>query len=492
MSGKKVVIIGAGCGGLAAAALLARDGFDVTVVEKNADPGGRARVMKTHGFTFDLGPSWYLMPEVFENYFALFGKNVSDYYQLKRLDPNYRVFFGGGDQVDVPADRRKIGELFDRLEPGGAKKLDRFLRSAEFCYRLAMQSFIYRAYRSFFDFFNWEIITKGPRLHIFEGLDRYVRSFFRSDKIRKILEYTVVFLGGSPDNTPALYSIMAHVDFNLGVWYPDQGIGSVVAALHRLGQEQGVKLLLRHNVLRIETEQGIANKVVTDQGELDADIVLVNADYHHAETALLAPGDVTYPPKYWESRKMGPSALLIYLGLNKKIKGLLHHNLYLDPSWEEHFKSIFDRPAWPDAYSYYVSCTSQTDPATAPPGGETLFILVPVAAGLEDTSAIRERMFERTIAHLEKLVGEEIKSSVVYRQIFAQKAFTLAYNAYKGTALGLAHTLFQTAVFRPSHQSKKVKNLYYTGSYTHPGIGVPMVIISAQIVSELIRQNHVF
>jgi phytoene desaturase len=354
-----------------------------------------------------------------------------------------------------------------------------------------MKSFIYRAYRSFFDFFNWEIITKGPRLHIFEGLDRYVRRFFQSDRIRKILEYTVVFLGGSPDNTPALYSIMSHVDFNLGVWYPDEGIGSVVKALVNLANEQGIDLRLKHNVLRIESEHGRATKVVTDKGEFAADIVLVNADYHHAETSLLAPADVSYPPEYWASRKMGPSAFLIYLGLNKKLPGLLHHNLYLDPSWDEHFKSLFDRPAWPEAYSYYFSCPSKTDPAVAPPGGEAVFILVPVAAGLEDTPVIREKMFDKTIAHLEKLLGEEIKSSIVYKQIFAQKAFSLAYNAYKGTALGLAHTLFQTAIFRPAPRSKKLNNLYYTGSYTHPGIGVPMVIISAQIVSGLIRQEHV-
>jgi phytoene desaturase len=490
MNGKKVVVIGAGCGGLAASALLARDGFDVTVLEKNADPGGRARIMKTNGFTFDLGPSWYLMPEVFEKYFALFGRKASDYYRLKRLDPNYRVFFGD-QQVDIPADRQKTGDLFEQLEPGGKQKLEQFLRSAEFQYRTAMQSFICRGYRSLFDFFNWEIITKGPRLHIFEGLDRYVRRFFRSDKLRKILEYTVVFLGGSPDNTPALYSIMSHVDFNLGVWYPDEGIGSVVNALVRLNGEQGVKLLTGQNVRRIESEHGRAKRVVTDKGTFDADIVLVNADYHHAETALLQPADVSYPAAYWASRKMGPSAFLIYLGLNKKLNGVQHHNLYLDPSWDEHFRSIFNRPVWPEKYSYYFSCTSKTDPGTAPPGGEALFILVPVAAGLDDTPETREKMFDRTIAHLEKLLGEGIRQNIVYRQVFAQRAFALAYNAYKGTALGLAHTLFQTAVFRPAHRSKKLNNLYYTGSYTHPGIGVPMVIISAQIVCNLIRREHV-
>jgi len=490
MKDKKVVIVGAGCGGLAAAALLAKDGYTVTVLEKNPEPGGRARIMKTHGYTFDLGPSWYLMPEVFEKYFSLFGKKAGNFYKLKRLDPNYRVFLGN-EKIDIPADRQKVGELFEQLEPGGREKLEKYMNSAAFQYRTAMESFIYKDYRNLLDLFNWDIITKGVRLHLFEGLDRYARRFFKNDKLRKILEYTVVFLGGSPYNTPALYSIMSHVDFDLGVWYPDQGIGSVVSALVRLNEEQGVKVLTRHNVLRIVSENSRVKKVVTDQGEFEADIVLVNADYHHAETDLLSPEDATYPAKYWESRKMGPSAFLIYLGLNKKLKGLLHHNLYLDPSWDEHFSSLFERPAWPEAFSYYVSCTSKTDLTTAPPGGEAVFILVPVAAGLDDTPEIRQKMFDRTIAHLEKLLGEEIRGSIVFRQIFAQRAFRQAYNSYKGTALGLVHTLFQTAVFRPSHRSKKLKNLYYTGSYTHPGIGVPMVIISAQIVSDIIRREHV-
>lgn len=489
MANKRVIVVGAGIGGLSAAALLAKNGFTVTILEKNTEPGGRARIMRTHGFTFDMGPSWYLMPEVFENYFALFGKKTTDYYRLKRLDPNYRVFFGD-DQVDVPADREKVGQLFERLEPGGGKKLDRYLKTAEFQYRTAMKSFIYREYRSFFDFFNWEIITKGPRLHIFEGLDRFAKRFFTSDKIRKILEYTVVFLGGSPSNTPALYSIMSHVDFSLGVWYPEKGIGEIVNALTSLNAEHGVKIICGQTVRRIVTENGVAKKVVTDKGEFEADIVLVNADYQHAESSLLTEEAVSYPPAYWASRKMGPSAVLLYLGLDKKLNGLLHHNLYLDPSWDEHFKTLFDRPAWPKSFSYYVSCPSKTDPTVAPPGGENVFVLIPVAAGLEDTAAIRQDYCDRVISHLEKLLGEKIRDHLVYQQVFAQKAFTLAYNAYKGTALGLSHTLWQTAVFRPSHRSKKIANLYYTGSYTHPGIGVPMVMIAAQIVCQEIAKQY--
>jgi phytoene desaturase len=490
MQQKTVLVIGAGFGGLSAAALLARDGFQVTILEKNEQTGGRARVWKKDGYVFDMGPSWYLMPEVFEKYFGLFNKKTQDYYKLVRLDPNYRVFFGTDKIVDVPAERKEIDRLFDELTPNGSTKLKEYLEVARYQYEIAMQEFMYREYKTIFDFLNWKIITKGTRLKVFESFDKFASRYFEDADIRKILEYTVVFLGGSPTNTPGLYSIMSHVDFDLGVWYPRGGIGQLAQAFTKVAKEQGVTILLDQDVQKIQVEDNRAKKVITNKGNFEADIVLVNADYQFAETELLEGRFRTYDQGYWEKKKMGPSAFLIYLGLNKRISGLLHHNLYLDPSWDEHFLSIFDNPAWPESPSYYVSCPSKTDKTVAPEGCENLFVLVPVAPGLEDNESIREKYFKKTITHLEKLIGESIYDHIVIKRTFAHNDFKQAYNAYKGTALGMSHTLLQTAVFRPAHHSKKVENLYYTGSYNHPGIGVPMVIISSQIVSKEIGNRY--
>ncbi len=487
---KKVVVIGAGFGGLAAAALLAKKGFKVTLLEKNEQPGGRARVLREQGFVFDMGPSWYLMPEVFEDFFSAFGKKPSDHYSLKRLDPNYRCFFGDARVEDIPADIEGVKKVFERFEVGSSKLLDKYMSAAKFQYDTAMKDFMKREYRSIFDFFNWDLITKGLKLHIFESLDKFAKRFFKSPEIRKVLEYTVVFLGGSPDNTPALYSIMSHVDFGLGVWYPMGGLGELAKAFEKVCVEQGVDIRYNNNVKLISSSGGKATKVITDKGEYEADIVVNNADYHFSETELLDAADVTYPESYWESRKMGPSAFLIYLGLNKKMNNLLHHNLYLDESWGEHFKSIFDDLKWPDSPSYYVCCPSKTDGSVAPKGHENIFVLVPIAAGLEDTPEIREKYFDKTVSHMEKLTGEEIRSNIVFSKTFAHKDFSRLYNAYKGTALGMSHTLFQTAVFRPSHRSKKLSNLFYTGSYCHPGIGMPMVIISSQIVADEVARLY--
>lgn len=490
MRSKKIIVIGSGFGGLSAAALLARDGFDVMVLEKNEQPGGRARVWKKDGFVFDMGPSWYLMPDVFDRFFKIFDRKTDDYYKLLRLNPNYRVFFGDTKTVDVPADRPAIDALFDSLEQDGSAKLAKYLDIAKYQYDIAMNEFMYREYKTIFDFFNWTIITKGPQLKIFESFDKFARRYFSSDEIRKILEYTVVFLGGAPDNTPGLYSIMSHVDFDLGVWYPCGGLGMLVQGFTRLAREQGVRFEFNTPVRKINVTNGHAAGVTTDKGDLKADIVLVNADYHHAETELLDEAFSTYPERYWQKKKMGPSAFLIYLGLRRKVPHLLHHNLYLDNSWHEHFHSIFVEPAWPDNPSYYVCCPSKTDGSVAPAGAENMFILVPVAPGIEDTDTIREKYYDKTISHLEKLIDYNLRNHIVVKRTFAHNNFKEAYNAYKGTALGMSHTLLQTAVFRPSHQSKKVKNLFYTGSYNHPGIGVPMVIISSQIVSEQIRKIY--
>jgi len=487
---KKIIVIGAGFGGLAVANLLARDGFSVTVIEKNSQAGGRAQVWREKGFVYDMGPSWYLMPEVFENYFSIFGKKISDLFELKRLDPNYRVFFGDSAPIDIPSSMDGIEKVFEGIEPGSAKKLRRYLEAAKYQYDIAMKEFLYRDFSSVMDFFDLRLITQGLRLHIFESVDKFARRYFKSDKLRKVLEYTMVFLGGSPDNTPALYSIMSHVDFGLGVWYPMGGMGRITEALEKVASENGVEIRLSEEVKKIKVSGGRVCGVETDLGSYPCDLVVVNADYEHAESKLLDKEWRSFGRRYWESRKMGPSAYLIYLGLNKRIKGLQHHNLYLDEKWSEHFDTIFKRPQWPDNPSFYVSCPSKTDPSVAPEGCENLFVLVPVAAGIEDLPQIREKYFNKTIAHLEKLCGDSIKDSIIVKRDFAHNDFIREYNSYKGTSLGLSHTLFQTAVFRPARKSKKADGLYYCGAYNHPGIGVPMVLISAQICASSIKEKY--
>jgi phytoene desaturase len=353
-----------------------------------------------------------------------------------------------------------------------------------------MGQFIYKEYSSVFDFLNRKLIFEGTKLHVFDSLDGYVKRFIKSHDLRKILEYTIVFLGGSPYNSPAMYALMSHVDFNLGVWYPMGGMGEISLGFHKLATEMGVEFRFEEEVKKVIVEKGIVKGIETVKGKIDTDIVVINADYPHAEMDLLEKGSRTYSEKYWKKKSIAPSCVLMYIGLDKRIEGLEHHNLYLSDSWDEHFSSIFDKPDWPENPSYYVCCPSKTDPKVAPEGKENLFFLVPVAPGLKDTDEIREKYYINTLTHLEKLLGVDIRSHVISKRIVTHRDFSALYNAYKGTALGLAHTLKQTAVFRPGHRSKKVKNLYYSGQYTHPGIGVPMVIISSQILSKEILKDH--
>ncbi len=484
MTGDSVIVIGAGFGGMSSAALLAKKGYDVTLVEKNSQPGGRAIVWEEKGFVYDMGPSWYLMPEVFERFFAEFGKKVTDYYKLKRLDPNYRVFFQGKDRVDISADLERNKKLFDSMEEGGGKKLEEYLRSASYQYDIAMGQFIYKDYRSMFDFLNKKLIFEGTKLHIFESLDGYAKRFISNPDLRKVLEYTIVFLGGTPYDSPAMYALMSHVDFNLGVFYPMGGMGELAKGFHRLCLEQGVHFRFDEEVRKIDVEDGRVKGVTTDKGHIPAKKVVSCSDYPHTETELLEKQDRSYPEKYWSKRAIAPSAILMYLGFDKRIENLLHHNLYLSGDWDQHFETIFKRPSWPDNPSYYICCPSKTDPTVAPKDGENIFILVPVAAGLKDTDVIRERYFEWVMSHLEHLTGERLREHLVVKRLFSHRDFSSYYNAYKGTALGLAHTLRQTAVFRPAMRSKRVKGLYYSGQYTHPGIGVPMVVIGSQILAK--------
>jgi len=481
---KEVCVVGGGIGGLAASSFLAASGFHVTLLEKNGSLGGRARVWREKGYLFDMGPSWYLMPEVFEAFFSRFGRSRSDYYDIYRLDPYYRVFFENSESVDITGDLDRTCATFERMEPGGANKLRRYLEEARYKYDVAMRRFLYRDYRSIGDFFNRELLIEGMKLHIFQSLDRYVGRFFSDLRAKQILQYAMVFLGSSPSNVPALYSIMSHVDMNLGVFFPRGGMTALVEGMARLAAELGVEIRTGTEVTRILTRNGRVSGVVAGERELTTDAVLVNADYHHAETALLPAEHRSYSPRYWEKRILAPSMFIIYLGLKRKLRSVVHHNLYFSNRWEDHFATIFDKPSWPENPCYYVSCASYDDAAVAPPGHENVFFLVPVAPGLEDRDETRERFAEQVLDHFESITGERIRDAIEVRRIYSHRDFSADYRAFKGTALGLAHTLFQTAIFRPAMRSRRLPNLYYAGQYTHPGVGVPMTLIAAQVAAD--------
>ena len=479
-----VIVIGAGFAGLATAGMLAKKGYAVTVIEKNEQCGGRAGMIREKGFSFDMGPSWYLQPEVFEQWFNELGRKTSDYYKLKRLDPSYRIFFSPNDIVDIAADLKTNLETFERIEPGSAEKFKKYLEDAKYKYDVSLRDFLYKVYRTIFDLISFRVMAEGLKLHIFEKFDNHARRYFKEEKLRKILEYPVVFLGGSPKNTPAIYSLLAHADYNLGVWYPHGGMNAVAVAMEHVCKELGVRFKYNSPVRRIIVEHGRASGVETPKGIVTADAIVSNADYVHTELSLLEPKYRSYSSSYWAKRTMAPSAFILYLGVKKRLTKFKHHNLFFANDWEVHFDQIFGKkPDWPEKPSYYVCAPSKTDNSVAPKGMENLFVLVPVALGLEDDEKTREEYANKIISHLEAVAGESFEKDIVVKKIFSQRDFIGRYNSYKGTALGLAHTLFQSVLWRPSSISKKLPGLFFAGQYTHPGIGVPMCLISGTMTS---------
>lgn len=480
---QKITVIGSGFAGLAAASLLAQKGYQVTILEKNDQPGGRARQWSRDGFTFDMGPSWYWMPDVFEAYFALFGKKVSDLYDLRLLDPGYRIYFGKGDQIDVPATLEGQINLFEQYEPGSGKHLQSFLSQAAYKYEVGMRDYVFRPSHSIGEFMDFRLIRESFRIQMFSSLSKHVRSFFTHPHLIKLLEFPVLFLGATPQNTPALYSMMNHADLGLGTWYPMGGMHEIVKAMVSIAEEQGVDIQLNTEVKQIISANNKVTKVVTNQGDFGTDILLSNADYHHTDQLLLAPKDRQYSPKYWDKRVMAPSSLLFYLGVNKKLPSLKHHNLFFDEDFELHAKEIYTDPKWPTSPLFYVCSPSQTDPSVAPEGQENLFVLIPLAADLEDSDMERERYYHMVMDRLEALTGESIRDAVVVKRSYAMRDFKKDYHAFKGNAYGLANTLQQTAFLKPKLRSSKLSNLYYTGQLTVPGPGVPPALISGQVAA---------
>lgn len=480
---QNIVVVGSGFSSLAAATTLASKGKSVTVLEKNSQAGGRARKFSDSGFTFDMGPSWYWMPDVFENYFSKFGKRVSDYYQLERLDPSYAVFFGQNDRMDIPANYADLQNLFESIEKGSSKQLDLFLKEAAYKYEVGMNDLVHKPSLSFLEFADWRVVSGVFKMQLFQSLSKHLTKFFSHEKLIKLMEFPVLFLGAKPQETPALYSLMNYADIQLGTWYPKGGMHKIVEAMVSLAEEMGVKFVFDCEVKGFEVSGSKVVAAETNQGKFEADSFISGADYHHTDKQILEKPYQNYSEEYWDSRKMAPSSLLFYLGVNKKLKNLLHHNLFFDEDFSLHAEEIYDKPKWPSKPLFYACVPSITDKTVAPEGMENVFLLMPVAPNLKDEEETRERYYSLIMDRLEKLTNQNIREHVVYKRSYAHSDFISDYHAFKGNAYGLANTLRQTAILKPTIVNKKLKNLFYTGQLTTPGPGVPPSLISGQVVA---------
>jgi phytoene desaturase len=487
---KSISIIGAGFSGMAAAAVLGKNGYDVNVFEKNSAPGGRAAVLKEKGFTFDMGPSWYWMPEIFDQFYNYFGKSASDFYDLNRLDPSYRIFFDKEDYYDISANPDKIYDFFDKMEVNGANKLRRFLKDAKQKYDIGVKDLVYRPGHSMFEYVNSTVMKNILNLSVFKSYDKHMRSYFKNPKLYPILQFPIIFLGAMPRNTPALYSLMNYADLMLGTWYPMGGMGEVSKAFYKIAQDNGVNFHFNNEIRDINIDNQTIKSIGRNGSTKMVDYLIGSGDYYHIEQQLLPEANRQYSDKYWDKRVLAPSALLFFVGVNKSVPNLLHHNLFFDEDFEEHAENIFTDQKWPDKPLLYVSATSKTDPSVAPKGKENLVILIPIASGIQDIEEIRDRYWNIIVRRIEKISGLNIENEIIYKKSYAINDFEKDYNAYKGNAYGLGNTLLQTAFLKPKLKSRKLSNLYYCGQLTTPGPGVPPAIISGQVVAnEILKQG---
>jgi phytoene desaturase len=483
---KDIFIIGSGFSALAASCYLAKEGNNVTVFEKNSTIGGRARQLKKEGFTFDIGPTWYWMPDVFERFFNDFGKKPSDYYELIKLSPAYQVYFGIRDFVTIADNLKDIITTFESIEKGSGVVLEKFMSEAKSNYDIAIKNLVYRPGVS-----PLELITPETALKVgqfFSNISKEVRKRFKNQKLVQILEFPVLFLGAKPQDTPAFYSFMNFADFGMGTWHPKNGMYSVILAMESLANELGVKIQTNANVEKIIVKQKKAIGIKVNGQEQFCDVVLSGADYHHSET-LLDIEHRAYSESYWEKKTFAPSSLLFYVGFDKKIENVEHHTLFFDVSFDKHAEAIYDNPSWPEEPLFYASFPSKTDDSAAPVGKEAGIFLIPLAPGINDTDEIRNKYFNIIINRFEKLTEQSVKENVIFKESYCVNDFIKDYNSYKGNAYGMANTLFQTAFLRPKLKSKKVENLFFTGQLTVPGPGVPPSLISGKLVSELIQKN---
>jgi phytoene desaturase len=483
-----VAVIGSGFSGLSAAAYLAKAGYGVNVYEKNAETGGRGRQLFTEGYTFDMGPSWYWMPEVFEDFFNDFGYQASDFYELQQLDPGFTVVFGKDDVLNVPADYAALEALFESIEPGSAAQLKNFLAEAAYKYRTGMNKLVYKPGLSLLEFADWGLIKGAFKLQVFTSFSKHVRRFFKDQRLITLMEFPVLFLGAMPQETPALYSLMNYAGLKLGTWYPKGGFGKVIEGMQKVCAAQGVIFHTESPVSQFQVANGQIDCIRTKYGDSHYEGVIASADYHHVEEELLDEAYRNYDPNYWSKRVMAPSSLIFYLGVTRKIEKLEHHTLFFDADLQLHSEEIYKNPKWPTKPLFYVCCPSKTDGSVAPEGHENLFILMPLAPGIEDTEALRETYFGHIMERLENYTGITIRAALDYKKSYCVKDFKADYNSFKGNAYGLANTLMQTAHLKPSIRNKKVKNLFYAGQLTVPGPGVPPSIISGKVSAQLLIQ----
>lgn len=480
---KTVDIIGGGYSGLAAASYLANSGARVRIFEKNESIGGRSRKFNAKGYTFDMGPSWYWMPDVFESFFNDFGKSASDYYNLIRLSPSYRVYFGENDFVDLPSNLEELYVTFERIEKGSASKLKVFLNDAAFKYNVGINDLVQKPGRSLLEFASLDVVKGVFRLQLFKSFSKYVRQYFKNPKLIQIIEFPVLFLGAKPENIPALYSLMNYADIVGGTWYPMGGMYKVIEGMESLAKELGVEIYTSSPVEKLNVHNRKIYGHRANGKSLDVDAVVASADYHFVEQNLLEKAHRKYDESYWDSRVLAPSCLLYFVGVNKRLKNLLHHNLFFDQDFNQHAKEIYDTPKWPSNPLFYVCAPSVTDSSVAPEGHENLFLLIPVAPDLPDTDEMRDQYFDLIVGRLEKLTNQKVKENIDYVRSYSIQDFKDDYNAYKGNAYGLANTLKQTAILKPSMHNDKVRNLFFTGQLTVPGPGVPPSLISGKIAA---------
>ena len=487
---KSVIVIGSGFAGLSSATFLAKAGYDVTVLEKNDSLGGRARVWETEGFKFDMGPSWYWMPDVFERYFKSFGYDVSDLYELVRLDPSYRVVFGPNDHEDQSANMAELEAMFDRLDPGSSKRLRKFLAEAAYKYEVGIKDLVHKPSRSLLEFADFRILKGLFQLDLLKDMRKHVAEVSTHPKLKAIMEFPVLFLGALPQNTPALYSLMNYADMSMGTWYPQGGMHKIIEAMVKVAKEQGVKFRTKAEVKGFKYSGNKIVGVLTKTGGFSADIVVAGADYHHIDQEVSEEGRREYSEQYWDKRKMAPSSLLYYLGIKGEVPNVLHHNLFFDHELDQHAAELYTHPQWPTKPLFYASAPTKTDKSIAPEGCENMFLLMPTAPGLAgDSEEVREKYYNIMMDRLEQFTGSSIRDRVVVKRSFAYSDFKSEYNSFKGNAYGLANTLDQTAILKPRLKSKKISNLYFSGQLTTPGPGVPPTLISGEVVSKEIAKN---